>query len=50
MPHLYDSFELTGLLQKTRLLLLQSKDVLCRLLQDGSLGKRGRSREGTGVP
>lgn len=38
---MYDSFELTVLLQEPRLLLLQSENVLCGLLQDGGLGKRG---------
>lgn len=37
MVYLYDSLQLAVLLQQPCLFLLQGENVLCRLLQDGSL-------------
>lgn len=42
MVYLYDSLQLAVLLQQSRLLLLQGENVLCRLLQDGSLWEENR--------
>lgn len=44
MVYLYDSLQLAVLLQQPRLLLLQGENVLCRLLQDGSLVKRKQNK------
>lgn len=37
LPYLYEAFELVVLCQELCLLLLQGKDVVRRLLQDGGL-------------
>ena len=38
-PYLDEAFELVVLCQELCLFLLQSEDVVCRLLQDGRLGR-----------
>lgn len=42
MVYLYDSLQLAILLQQPCLFLLQGENVLCRLLQDGSLWEENR--------